>query len=137
MAEVVEGLEGVICHVDDLLVWGQDQEQHDLRPHAVLQRLEDAGITLNAGKWELSKEKVVFLGHIISVEGIHPDPTKTEAITEMKVPTNVMELRSFLGMVNQLGRFIPQLSDKDKSLRDLLSKKNSWIWDQDAAFKEL
>lgn len=139
MAEVIEGLEGVICHVDDLLVWGQNQEQHDLRLHAVLQRLEDAGITLNTEKCDLSKGKVVFLGHVISVEGLHPDPMKTEAITEMKVPTNVSEVRSFLGMVNQLGRFIPQLSDKDKPLRDLLSKKNAWVWDvaQDMAFKEL
>ena len=72
MAEVIEGLEGVICHRDNLLVWGTDQEQHDIRLHAVLQRLETAGITLNVGKCELSKDRVVFLGHIITIEGIHP-----------------------------------------------------------------
>lgn len=57
----------------------------------------------------------------------------------MKEPTNVSELRSFLGMVNQVGKFIPQLAEKDKALRDLLSKKNCWLWgaDQAAAFRVL
>lgn len=45
MAEVTEGLEGVVCHIDDLLVWGQDQREHDARLHAVLQRLEKGGIS--------------------------------------------------------------------------------------------
>ncbi|KAF0022040.1 hypothetical protein F2P81_025707 [Scophthalmus maximus] len=124
MAEVTEGLEGVVCHIGDILVWGQDQEEHDARLHAVLQRLEKAGITLNEDKCVLSTSEVVFLGHIITSEGIRPDPRKTVAIREMKEPGNVGELRSFLGMVNQLGKFIPQLAEKDKLLRDLLSKKN-------------
>ena len=129
MAEVIEGLEGVVCHIDDLLVWGRDQDEHDTRLHAVLQRVEKAGITLNVEKCELSKSEKAFLGHIISVTGIRPDPKKTEAITEMEEPTNVSEMRSFLGIVNQLGKFIPQLAEKDKALRDLLSKKNCWVWD--------
>ncbi|KAJ8415430.1 hypothetical protein AAFF_G00424100 [Aldrovandia affinis] len=57
----------------------------------------------------------------------------------MQEPTNVSELRSFLGMVNQLGKSIPQLAEKDKPLRDLLSKKNHWLWgaDQVKAFNSL
>ena len=58
MAEVIEGLEGVVCHIDDLLVWGRDQEEHDARLHGVLQRLEKAGITLNVDKCELSTSEV-------------------------------------------------------------------------------
>ena len=71
----------MVCHVDDLLVWGRDQDEHDTRLHAVLQRVEKAGITLNVEKCELSKSEMAFLGHIISVTGIRPDPKKTEAIT--------------------------------------------------------
>lgn len=139
MAEVTEGLEGVVCHIDDLLVWGQDQDEHDTRLHAVLQRLEKAGITLNVHKCELFESEVVFLGHIISATGTCPDPRKTEAIMDMKEPSNVSKLRSFLRMVNQLGKFIPQLVEKDKLLHDLLSKKNCWVWDVDQAtpFKTL
>lgn len=57
----------------------------------------------------------------------------------MKEPTNVSKLRSFLGMVNQVGKFIPQLAVKDKALCDLLSKRNCWLWgaDQEEAFKVL
>ncbi|XP_042072880.1 uncharacterized protein K02A2.6-like [Haplochromis burtoni] len=139
MAEVIEGLEGVVCHIDDVLVWGRNHQEHDSRLHATLQRLEKAGITLNVEKCELSQSKVAFLGHIIADTGISPDPKKTEAITEMTEPTNVSELRSFLGMVNQVGKFIPHLAEKDKALRDLLSKKNAWYWgtDQVRAFKTL
>ena len=128
MAEVIEGLDGVVCHIDDLLVWGKDQEQHDARLHALLKKLEQAGVTLNVDKCELSRSEVVFLGHVITSTGIRPDPEKTQAIRDMKEPTNVSELRSFLGMVNQVGKFIPQLAEKDKALRDLLSKKNCWLW---------
>lgn len=72
--------------------------------------------------------EVKFLGYIISADGMKPDPDKTRAVQDMKEPTNVSELRSFLGMVNQLGKFLPNLAEKDKPLRDLLSKKNQWCW---------
>lgn len=124
VTEVTEGLEGVVCHMDDVLVWGRSQEEHDARLHVVLGRIEKAGITLNIDKCDLSKEEVTFLGHVISTSGISPDPHKMEAVRRMEEPTNVSELRSFLGMVNQLGKFIPQLVERDKALRDLLSKKN-------------
>uniref|UniRef100_A0A3B1J669 ribonuclease H n=1 Tax=Astyanax mexicanus TaxID=7994 RepID=A0A3B1J669_ASTMX len=137
--EVTEGLEGVVCHMDDVLVWGQSQDEHDARLRSVLKKMETAGITLNTEKCSLSQREVKFLGHIISDSGVMPDPEKTAAVKDMPEPTNVSELRSFLGMVNQLGKFIPQLVEKDKPLRDLLSKKNCWLWgpDQVKAFNDL
>lgn len=137
--EVTEGLEGTVCHIDDVLVWGRTREEHDTRLHAVLRKMQKAGMTLNVEKCELSKQTVHFLGHIISADGISPDPMKTAAIRDMTEPSNVSQLRSFLGMVNQLGKFIPRLADKDKALRDLLSKKNCWIWgiEQANAFQAL
>lgn len=138
-SEVTAGLEGVVCHVDDILIWGDTKEQHDSRVHAVLERAEKAGVTLNMAKCEFGREEVKFLGHIISAEGVKPDPEKTKAVQDMREPTNISELRSFLGMVNQLGKFIPNLSEKDKPLRALLSKKNMWCWghDQQRAFRSL
>lgn len=137
MAGVIEGLEEGVCHMDNVLVWGCNQEEHDAHLHATLQILKKASITLNVEK--LSQSKVTFLGHIIADTGISPDPMKTESITEMTEPTNVSELCSFLGMINQVGKFIPHLAEKDKALRDLLSKKNVWYWgpDQVKAFKAL
>lgn len=139
VTEVTDGLEGVVCHMDDVLVWGQTQEEHDARLHATLEKIQRAGITLNVDKCDLSKTEVTFLGHVVSASGISPDPSKTEAIMKMKEPTTATELRSFLGMLNHLGRFVPQLAERDKPLRDLLSKKNCWVWgiDQVRAFQGL
>lgn len=127
VTQVTVGLEGVVCHMDDLLVWGSTQEEHDSRLHAVLKKMESTGMTLNVEKFEISKREVKFLGHIISDKGVNSDPAKTSAVREMAEPNNFSELRSFLGMVNQLGKFVPQLAEKDKPLRDLLSKKNHWV----------
>ena len=71
--------------------------------------------------------------------GVHPDPRKTEAIVEMKEPTNVSKLRSFLGMVNQLEKFIHWLVnvEKDKLFFNLLLKKNCWVWDVDKVIVHL
>lgn len=86
--EVTEGLEGVVCHMDDVLIWGRSQEEHDSRLHAVLTKAESSGITLNMEKCELSRREVKFLGHIISETGIKSDPVKTAAVREMAEPTN-------------------------------------------------
>lgn len=139
MSMILDGLQGVVCHMDDVLVWGKDQEEHDIRLHAALNKLQENGVTLNMEKCELSRDKVKFLGHILSAEGVQPDPDKTQAVRDMKEPSNTGEVRSFLGMVNQLGKFIPGLAEKDKPLRDLLSKKNQWIWSsaQQNAFDQL
>lgn len=89
-------------------------------------------------KCELGRREVKFLGHILTAN-VNPDPDKTTAVKAMKEPSNTSEVRSFLGMVNQLGKFIPGLAEKDKPLRDLLSKKNQWIWScaQQKAFDQL
>ena len=71
-----------------------------------------------------------FLGHVIDEIGIHADPEKIQAIQQLKAPTNVTELRRFLGMVTYLSKFSPNLSQKVKPLRDLLSTKNAWVWDK-------
>ncbi|XP_070405020.1 uncharacterized protein [Nothobranchius furzeri] len=79
-------------------------------------------------KCEFGKTEIKFLGYVISEDGIQPDPEKTRAVMEMEEPSNVSDLRSFLGMVNELGKFLPNLAEKDKALRDLLSNKNQWCW---------
>uniref|UniRef100_A0A1A8CXN4 Gypsy retrotransposon integrase-like protein 1 n=1 Tax=Nothobranchius kadleci TaxID=1051664 RepID=A0A1A8CXN4_NOTKA len=139
MSVILNGLPGVVCHMDDILIWGQDQQEHNARLHTVLNKLQEAGVTLNLEKCDLSKQEVKFLGHVLSAAGVQPDPEKIRAVTAMKEPSNISEVRSFLGMVNQLGKFIPGLAEKDKPLRDLLSKKNQWVWScaQQKAFNQL
>ena len=78
----------------------------------------------------------MFLGQIIDRDGIRADPEKTSAIRQMEAPKNVSELRRFLGMVNQLGKFSPHIAELSQPLRELLSTKHSWIWgsSQEQAF---
>ena len=110
MSKLLEGLEVVVCHMDDVLVVGKDQEQHDMRLIKVLKRIEAADLTLNATKYELSKPKVKFLGHCIS-KGVQADPEKTAAICGMEPPRSIADLRRFMGMVNQMGKFSPNIAD--------------------------
>ena len=66
----------------------------------------------------------------VDQNGIKPDPEKVNAIACMAGPTNVSEIRRFLGMVNQHSKFSPKLAELTKPLRDLLSKTNQWMWGQ-------
>ena len=96
-------------------------------------------VTLNPEKCKFARNQVQFLGHIIDGDGIHADPEKVTAITDMAVPSNISELHRFLGMVNQLSKFSPELAEKSKPLRELLSTKNEWTWgeSQTVAFNEI
>ena len=107
MSNILSSLDGVVCQMDNVLVFGKDQTQHDARLLAVLERIENAGATLNKDKCEFGKTSIKFLGHMIDHNGIRADPDKTSAIREMKTPTTVLALRHFMGMVNQLGKFTP------------------------------
>ena len=139
MSRVLEGLEGIVCQIDDVLIYGTDQTNHDARLKAALTRLEQVGVTLNEEKCSFSQSEIKFLGHIINEQGVSADPEKTVAIKDMKAPTNVSEMRRFLGMVNQLGKFSPNVADYTQPLRDLLRKKNDWVWgpEQKQAFQRI
>ena len=105
------------------------QVEHVERLKTVLKRLQDAGVTLNE-ICEFSKRFVKFLGHIIDEQGIRPDPAKTEAIRNFPVPQKVNDLQRFMGMVNQMVKFIPNLANLNEPLRQLLRKENMWKWDK-------
>lgn len=122
MSEILTGLHGVQCQMDDILVFGKDQAEHDRHLTAVLSRIKNAGVTLNPEKCEFSKKSLTFLGHVIDENGIRADPEKTQAIKRMSPPTSVSSLRKFLGMANQLGKFTPNLAEVTQPLRELLGK---------------
>lgn len=137
MSEILEGVDGVICHTDDILVHAPDKPTHDRTLREVLQRLKKAGLTLNE-KCEFSKDSVKFLGHIIDATGVRIDPSKVEAINRFPQPTNIPELQRFMGMLNQQAKFIPNLAEITAPLRSLLRKDTTWTWDsqQEKAFQQ-
>ena len=128
-----DGLPGVLCMMDDIVIFGGSREEHDARVKAVLKRLEENGVTLNFGKCDFAKSSVSYLGHVVSAQRIEADPAKVQAIMEMEPPTNVGDIRRFLGMADQLGKFSSKLATITKPLRDLLSKHNQWTWGQSQA----
>ena len=97
MSSFLNGLTGVVCLMDDILVYGESQTQHDDRLVKVLCRLKESRLTLNSDKCKFSQSKLRFLGHIAGAKGIHPEPHKIKAITQVKTPKDV---RRFLGMLN-------------------------------------
>ena len=139
MSEILADQEGVLCHIDDVIIFGRNQEEHDQRLHSALKKIEESGVTLNVVKCEFNKNRLLFLGHVIDRDGISADPSKTSAIVEMKKPESLTELRRFMGMVNQLSKFTPNLAELAQPLRELLSSKKVWIWGspQDKAFQEI
>ena len=128
MSTILKGLEGVVCQMDDVLVFGCTVAEHDKRLMAVLKRIEEAGATLNREKCSFGQRRIKFLGHIIDQEGISADPDKIKAVTEMETPKSITELRRFLGVVNYLGKFSPNLATLSQPLRELLSKNRQWEW---------
>ena len=139
MSRLLEGLEGVVCLMDDVLIFGSNEREHDARLVKVFERVQSAGVTLNAEKCELRTSSLKFLGHWIDKDGVRADPDKTAAICQMKAPQSVSDLRRFMGMVNQMGKFSPNIAEIGKPLRELLSSKRAWIWgpEQERAFKAL
>ena len=139
MSEILEGLSGYVCLMDDILIFGKSKAAHDNRLHAVLQRLQQAGITLNREKCLFSQSSVKFVGHLVGQGEVKPDPDKVKAIQKMPEPSNVGDVRRFLGVINQQARYIPQLEEKTERLRNLLVQKNQWVWGppQRAAFENI
>ena len=102
MIQILDGLDGHFSIIDDMLIHGKTQKEHDERLRAVLKKLDEAGATLNPEKCEFSKREVKFAGHVISEDGVRSDPEKIESVQGMTTPQNVSDVRRFLEMVNQL-----------------------------------
>lgn len=139
MSQLLDGIDGVLCHMDDVLISGKDQTQHDIRLTEVLTRLDTARVTLNKDKCLFNARQIRFLGHVIDSTGVRADPEKLASIQELQRPTNVTELRRFIGMTNQLSKFSSRLAEYSQPLRELLSTKRTWTWGpaQEQAFSQI
>lgn len=127
MNRILSGLEGVIIHMDDVLVVGGDQAEHDDRLAKVLKQILEAGMTLNKSKCQFGVPQVQFLGHTIDKDGIHAGP-RLQGIADFPTPKKVTDVRSFLGLVNQFAKFSSKLAEVSKPLRDLLHNEVEWYW---------
>ncbi|KAK6179270.1 hypothetical protein SNE40_011672 [Patella caerulea] len=131
LEQILHGMEGVMCRLDDILISAPTTEQHLDRVEMVLQRLEKFGVRLKLSKCVFMQPSVNYLGYKVDSNGIHPLSEKVEAINNAPVPTNVSELKSFLGLLNYYGKFLPNLSTMLNPLHELLQKDTPWLWSKE------
>jgi len=125
MDTVLQGIPGVTCYIDDILISSPDEASHLKTLDAVLERLEKHGFRLKLVKCQFLMPSVDYLGHLIDASGIQALPGKVKAIQEAPPPQNVAQLRSFLGLLNYYGKFIPNLATILHPLNDLLKADKS------------
>src|SRR6266511_2123677 len=129
----------VIVYLDDILIYSKTREEHLQHLHHVLQTLRKHHLYAKFSKCEIFKQKVEYLGHYISSEGISVDLRKVNAVKEWPMPSNVSELRSFLGLTSYYRKFIKSFSIIAAPLTMLLHKDQPYKWNeaQQLAFDEL
>ena len=114
---------------DDILITGESETAHLRNLSTVLQRLKSAGIRLKRAKYAFMLPEVEYLGHCISGKGLQSLASKIQAITDAPMPTNVSQLKSFLGMLTYYGRFLPDLATTLTPLYELLQSYRKWSWE--------
>ena len=139
MSEMFEDIEGVEVVVDDIIIWGTTQEEHDTTLEKVLQRATERNLKLNKDKSQIRLKQISYIGHVLGEDSIKPDPKKVRAISEMERPNCKEELLRFLGMATYLSKFIPNYSEEAAPLRNLLEKETEWHWEesQEKSFQHL
>ncbi|XP_076068309.1 uncharacterized protein LOC143040770 isoform X3 [Oratosquilla oratoria] len=135
----LQGVKNCVKVVDDILLYDADYTTHLTHIHQVLTRCREFGITINKEKFEVAAPKVDFCGFTLSVAGIAADQDKVIAIRDFPTPANLTDLRSFMGLVNQLAEFTPEISAAAQPLRPLMSPKRQFLWtpDHDEAFRRV
>ena len=118
----------VIVFIDDILVYSGSSEEHAEHLRKVLKILRERQLYAKFSKCQFWLDKVAFLGHVISAEGISVDPQKIEAIVNWKPPTNVYEVRSFLGLAGYYRKFVEGFSKIATPLTNLLKKDQKFEW---------
>lgn len=140
---IIEGLlapcKNSLNYLDDVIIFGETEIEHDEAVKRVLKIFTEYNVLLNKEKCVWKARRLKFLGHIMDEKGISADPEKVKLIMDFRRPTNKEEVRSFLGLVTYVGRFIPDLSHMTDSLRSLLKANTKYLWasEQEEAFKNL
>ena len=127
---VLGGLgEFVIPYVDDILVASETDLAHLRHLEEILQRFQQHNVTLNFRKCDVKVTEVIFLGHVLSPEGIRPDLSRIQAIREFIEPKNKKQLQGFLGTVNFRAKFVEKFAKQLVPLLELLKKGKRWTWE--------
>ncbi|CAH2088405.1 unnamed protein product [Euphydryas editha] len=145
LERMLTGLNGVVNFIDDILVYGENEKQHDERLQSVMKTLRENDVLLNEAKCVYKIQKINFLGHELTPDGVKPLKKYVTSIEEFRVPKTIEELQSFLGLVNYINKWLPNLATITEPLKTLLRLKIAkrasieglWKDKQDQAFHQL
>jgi len=141
MNSVLTGIQGLKClvYLDDIVIYGPNLKEHNKRLIQVMDRLRKHNLKLQPDKCEFLRKEVTYLGHIITEDGIRPDPNKLCAVENFPVPKKVKDVQSFLGLAGYYRKFIEDFSKIAKPLTKLTKKgeKFNWTAEQQIAFQSL
>ncbi|CAG2197363.1 unnamed protein product [Mytilus edulis] len=141
MTQVLRGLTWKHClvYVDDVIIWSEDFDSHLQHLDLIFQRLKQANLKLRPNKCDFAKSEILYLGHIISKEGIKVDTSKTKAVETFPIPNNQHDVRSFLGLCNYYRKFVKSYAKIASPLNRLLTKDTPFKWTTDCqnAFETL
>ena len=137
MKQTLAGCKGVRNILDDIIVFASSEKEHNERLE-VLKRLKEKGLKHNKEKCCFNMMKLEFMGHVLSKDGVAPEESKIKAVGSAREPKNASEVRSFLGLVNYCGRFIPDLATISEQLRKLTrSTMFTWCKSEEESFQTL
>lgn len=141
MEMALQGMQWVTCliYIDDIIVFGKDFEQHVQRVEEVLSRIQAAGLKLKPGKSHLLQKEVLFLGHVVSGEGVKPSPVNITKIVDWPKPKTAKQVRQFVAMGSYYRRYIRDFAAIVRPMVDLTKKARKFIWgaECDEAFRKL
>ena len=133
MSIVLSGLPGVDDYLDDIIVHAHDMPAHDKALDTVLHRLKSAGLQLNDEKCRFRLPSLPFLGHVISADGLQPDPKRIQAISNVLAPTDASTLRAFLGLLSWYSKFLSNHATVVEPMRACLrSTHSAFQWTDEA-----
>ncbi|XP_048515544.1 uncharacterized protein LOC125502056 [Athalia rosae] len=135
MDRVLTGLQGIemFVYLDDIVIYASSLHEHTRKFNLLIDRLRSANLKLQPDKCEFLRKEVNYLGHIISEEGLKPDPKKLDAVKNFPIPKNPKNVKQFLGLAGYYRRFIQNFSKIAKPLTELLKKDKNFNWTEKQA----
>jgi hypothetical protein len=139
MDRILARLDFVWCYIDDIVVYSDTMEEHQIHLQIVFEQLKARGLRLHPRKCKFFQESVEYLGHVIYPSGLEVQQVKVEAIACIPRPTNVSRVRAFMGLANYYRRYVKGFSAMAKPFNMLLKLDKEWQWDneQKRTFVEL
>ncbi|GBM04752.1 Retrovirus-related Pol polyprotein from transposon 297, partial [Araneus ventricosus] len=128
-----------LCYLDDIVVFSQTFPEHLERLCCVLRCIQEAELILNPKKCLFGAKEIKILSHLVSGEGIKPDPDKIKAVQDFPTPKNIQDVKSFLGLCSYYRRFIKDFCHRARPLQVLLKNNSKFMWTalQEEAFGDL